>query len=88
MLDRICWRNCNRVREIICRTSAHLYIAAKPISINYAQEHNYNLIWLTVWEKNMRALKLYQQFGFAIVGEEEFVLGQDVQRDYIMEKIL
>jgi len=57
-------------------------------SINYAQEQNYYLIWLTVWEKNMRALKLYQKFGFAIVGEEEFVLGQDVQRDYIMEKVL
>jgi len=56
--------------------------------VAYAQEHNYNLIWLTVWEKNERALKLYRKLGFETVGEEDFVLGQDVQRDLIMEKNL
>ena len=54
----------------------------------YAQENGYTSVWLTVWEKNEGALALYQKLGFNLVGEEEFVLGQDVQRDYIMEKVI
>jgi ribosomal protein S18 acetylase RimI-like enzyme len=54
----------------------------------FAQEKRYEAIWLTVWEHNPGALKLYGKFGFKIVGEEDFVLGQDVQRDFIMEKVL
>ena len=56
--------------------------------LQYAQGNKYTSVWLTVWEKNERALALYKKLGFEIVGEEEFVLGQDVQRDFIMEKVL
>jgi len=56
--------------------------------LQYAQENGFASIWLTVWELNLRALALYQKFGFNIVGDEYFVLGQDVQHDYIMEKVL
>jgi len=56
--------------------------------INYAREEGFASVWLTVWEHNTRALALYQKLGFNIIGSEGFVLGQDVQHDYIMEKIL
>jgi len=56
--------------------------------LQYAQENKFASVWLTVWSKNERALTLYWKFGFEIVGEEDFVLGQDVQLDYIMEKVL
>ena len=56
--------------------------------LQYAQEKRFASVWLTVWSKNERALTLYRKFGFEIVGEEDFVLGQDVQLDYIMEKVL
>lgn len=56
--------------------------------LQYAQENKYTCVWLTVWEHNERALALYQKLGFTAVGEEDFVLGQDVQRDFIMEKVL
>ena len=57
-------------------------------SFRYAQENGYTSVWLTVWEKNERALALYKKLGFKIIGEEEFILGKDVQLDYILEKVL
>jgi len=41
-------------------------------------------IWLGVWEKNPRAIRFYQKFGFATVGEHIFMVGNDAQRDLIM----
>jgi len=45
-------------------------------------------IWLGVWEKNDRAIRFYTAWGFEKVGAHDFVLGTDVQRDWIMEKTL
>jgi diamine N-acetyltransferase len=56
--------------------------------INYAREEGFASVWLTVWEHNTRALALYQKLGFKVLGSEDFILGQDVQLDYIMEKVL
>ena len=42
--------------------------------------------WLGVWERNARALAFYEKFGFRLVGEHAFVLGEDRQRDFILEK--
>ena len=41
---------------------------------------------LGVWEHNTRARQFYQRLGFKEIGEHEFVLGQDVQRDLILRK--
>jgi len=41
-------------------------------------------LWLGVWERNDRALRFYQKFGFAVVGDHAFVLGHDTQRDLVM----
>jgi len=41
-------------------------------------------IWLGVWEKNPRAIRFYQKFGFAAVGSHVFMVGSDAQRDLIM----
>ena len=43
-------------------------------------------LWLGVWDRNERAIRFYQQWGFEIVGEMEFVLGDDVQNDYVMAR--
>jgi ribosomal protein S18 acetylase RimI-like enzyme len=45
-------------------------------------------IWLGVWEKNHRAITFYQKFNFEKVGSHEFVLGDDIQTDDVMELIL
>lgn len=54
----------------------------------YARKKGFESIWLTVWDQNPRAIKLYQKLGFKIVGDEDFILGEDVQHDFIMEKIV
>ncbi|PSR55655.1 GNAT family N-acetyltransferase [Adhaeribacter arboris] len=43
-------------------------------------------VWLTVWEHNPRAISFYQKWGFYQVGTEDFILGDDVQLDYLLVK--
>lgn len=45
---------------------------------------NAQCIWLGVWEDNSKAIAFYHKYGFRIVGEHIFQLGQDPQRDLIM----
>lgn len=42
------------------------------------------LVWLGVWEHNRRAIAFYERWGFLPCGEQEFLLGRDIQRDLIM----
>jgi ribosomal protein S18 acetylase RimI-like enzyme len=44
-------------------------------------------IWLGVWEKNQRAIDFYTKFGFEKFGEHEFLLGNDLQTDWLMKKL-
>jgi len=43
-------------------------------------------IWLGVWERNDQAIRFYEKWGFAKVGDKDFVLGSDLQTDLIMER--
>jgi len=45
----------------------------------------YSTIWLGVWERNERAIRFYEKWGFTKVGTKEFILGRDVQHDWVME---
>jgi GNAT superfamily N-acetyltransferase len=54
-------------------------------SISEAKEKGFNSIWLGVWEKNERAIKFYERWGFKKVGEKTFTLGNDTQNDFTME---
>lgn len=56
--------------------------------IAVADEMKKEVIWLGVWEKNERAVAFYTKFGFAKFAEHEFVLGTDVQTDWLMRKLL
>ena len=49
-----------------------------------AQRAGAAAVWLGVWERNPRAIRFYQRFGFSEVGEHQFVLGADPQRDLVM----
>jgi diamine N-acetyltransferase len=57
-------------------------------AIQLASELNVKRIWLGVWEENKRAIKFYEKNGFSVFGQHVFVLGDDKQTDYLMEKIL
>ena len=56
--------------------------------IDIAYEIGKRIIWLGVWEKNERAISFYTRWGFEKFGEHDFVLGNDVQRDWMMKKML
>jgi diamine N-acetyltransferase len=53
-----------------------------------AKERKGDTLWLSVWKPNERAIKFYERNGFSIFGEQEFVLGKDVQYDFLMRKDL
>lgn len=51
-----------------------------------AKEIKKEIIWLGVWEKNKRAITFYTKWGFEKFAEHEFLLGDDVQTDWLMMK--
>jgi ribosomal protein S18 acetylase RimI-like enzyme len=51
-----------------------------------AKTDGYRTIWLGVWEKNTRAIRFYQKWGFKKKGTKSFALGRDLQKDHIMAR--
>jgi ribosomal protein S18 acetylase RimI-like enzyme len=45
-------------------------------------------LWLGVWEHNLRAIAFYRKRGFAQCGAHPFILGTDVQTDWLMNRPL
>jgi len=45
-------------------------------------------LWLGVWEHNHRAIAFYRKRGFAQCGAHPFILGTDVQTDWLMNRTL
>lgn len=54
--------------------------------LHYAKDHNFDTIWLGVWEHNERALEFYKKWGFEKFGDHVFMLGHDAQTDLLMKK--
>ena len=57
-------------------------------AIDIAKTSAKQKIWLGVWEQNQRAIDFYTSFGFTKFSEHDFILGNDVQRDWLMERPL
>jgi ribosomal protein S18 acetylase RimI-like enzyme len=57
-------------------------------SIERAAAKGMQAVWLGVWEKNQRAIDFYTAFGFEKFDETDFLLGHDLQRDWLMKKML
>jgi ribosomal protein S18 acetylase RimI-like enzyme len=55
-------------------------------AIAIAMEQKKQLIWLGVWEKNFRAIEFYKSWGFKKFSDHPFVVGNDVQTDWLMKK--
>jgi ribosomal protein S18 acetylase RimI-like enzyme len=53
-----------------------------------AKQRKKEILWLAVWEKNRRAIDFYTRWGFEKFGEQDFILGDDVQRDWLMKKTI
>ncbi len=51
-----------------------------------ARQLSCDAIWLDVWERNPRAIAFYRRWGFAEVGTQAFLLGDDRQTDVLMQR--
>jgi ribosomal protein S18 acetylase RimI-like enzyme len=78
---------------------ARIYAATNMISrgvgrslmeacIEIAKKMKKEIIWLGVWEKNQRAIDFYTKFGFQKFADSDFLLGNDLQKDWLMKKQL
>ncbi|HTL80392.1 MAG TPA: GNAT family N-acetyltransferase [Bacteroidia bacterium] len=52
--------------------------------ISFAKENKCDAIHLDVWQKNSGAIEFYVKWNFEIVGTTTFMLGKDVQEDWVM----
>jgi len=43
-------------------------------------------IWLSVFSGNARAIAFYRKWGFEVVGSQEFLVGADAQKDFLMQR--
>jgi len=57
-------------------------------TINKAIEDKLQYIWLGVWEHNLSAQRFYERNGFKTFSSHQFVVGNDVQTDFLMKREL
>jgi ribosomal protein S18 acetylase RimI-like enzyme len=62
--------------------------ALMQASLEEAARRGYDVIWLGVWEQNPRALRFYERWGFVKAGTQTFKLGEDLQTDSVMYRII
>jgi diamine N-acetyltransferase len=78
---------------------SRLYIRSRDIGKGFGSQliqacvdescrQGYKTAWLGVWEKNVRAHRLYERLGFLKVGNKTFVVGTDVQQDVVYARSL
>ena len=56
--------------------------------VDEARSSGSRVLWLGVWQRNLRALAFYRKWGFETVGEQLFQLGADAQTDWVMQLAL
>jgi len=49
-----------------------------------AGQETFEKIWLGVWQQNTRAIDFYKKWNFEIIGTKQFVIGNEVNDDYVM----
>jgi len=54
--------------------------------LDEARIAGHETLWLGVWERNPRAIAFYRKCGFTEVGTQTFLLGDDHQRDLVLER--
>ncbi|KAI1465661.1 acetyltransferase [Daldinia caldariorum] len=79
------------LRRLYVDTAAHgKGIGSKLIAVveEKARSEGFKQLWLTVWENNKSAQRLYLRLGYSKVGEVEFATGTCIQTDWVLVKAL
>ncbi|KAI1409706.1 acyl-CoA N-acyltransferase [Hypoxylon sp. FL1857] len=77
------------LRRLYVDVSAHgRGVGSKLIAAveNRAKAEGFRTLWLTVWEDNIKAQRLYQRLGYAKMGEMDFATGECIQMDWVLAK--
>ena len=63
-------------------------VAAPMMDVCYAEARarGGKTICLSVWEHNPRAIRFYEKIGYQKAGTHPYILGEDVQTDWVMTK--
>jgi len=77
-----------RIYSVQTRIGKGVGSALMEKCIEVARQENKKVIWLGVWEKNLHAISFYERWGFEKFSKHEFILGDDVQTDWLMMKRL
>ena len=56
--------------------------------LDKASARGYRTVWLSSWELNGRANAFYKRWHFKVVGQQKFVVGSEVQNDFIFMRSL
>ena len=77
-------------RLYVCKAYHNQKIGAAlmQFAIDFALKNQAEKLWLGVWEHNQKAIDFYHKWGFTKTNTHPFVLGNDVQEDWLMEKKL
>lgn len=67
-----------------CKVGLNLMLKA----FSFCKDEGYELIWLGVSDKNVKALNFYQKLGFEVFGKHIFHFGTELQEDLLMKKNL
>lgn len=54
--------------------------------LSVAKEEGYKIVWLSVWQKNNKAIQFYQKAGFVIYDTDTFQFGEELHDDFLMKK--
>ncbi|KAI1176182.1 acyl-CoA N-acyltransferase [Nemania sp. FL0916] len=79
------------LRRLYVDTAAHgRGIGSKLIAAveEQARAEGFKQLWLSVWENNPNAERLYLRLGYQKVGAMDFTVGTCVQTDYVLYKNL
>ncbi|MDQ3277994.1 MAG: GNAT family N-acetyltransferase [Bacteroidota bacterium] len=87
------------LQELSAMEIARLYVVKEYIgkgvgkllmqtAIDIARQKEKAVVWLGVWEHNQRAIAFYTAWGFQKFDACDFLLGNDLQRDWLMKKDL
>jgi ribosomal protein S18 acetylase RimI-like enzyme len=52
--------------------------------ISIAKKLGFDSIWLSVWQENKVAIDFYKKWGFKIIGYKKFIIGKEVNDDFVM----
>ena len=58
--------------------------ALMEVCIQTARNEKCKYLWLGVWQQNDTAITFYKKWGFEIIGFKQFIIGKEVNEDFVM----